>query len=151
MSGAVYGHLGKELARRQGREFDVDDLAAGFVRFANGATLAVEASWATNSEKREEMFTTLYGTRGGAALRNVGEGYEFEPRLFVELAGVLTEARPLSTLSGLETVRAHFVHSILAGRDPICPGEQGLILMRILDALYQSAEAGREVRLDASA
>jgi len=83
VSGAVYGHLGKELARRQGREFDVDDLAAGFVRFANGATLAVEASWATNSEKCEEMFTTLYGTRGGASLRNVGEGYEFEPRLFV--------------------------------------------------------------------
>lgn len=150
VSGAVYDHLGKELAKRLGKDFDVDDLAAGFIRFANGATLAVEASWATNSGKREEMFTTLYGTRGGAALRNIGEGYEFEARLFVELGGVLAEARPVSHLATLETVRAHFVHSILAGREPICPGEQGLTLMRILDALYQSAEASREVRLDAS-
>jgi len=150
VSGSTYGILGKQLAERQGKSFDVDDLAAGFIRFTNGATLIVEASWAGNSEKREEMFTQLYGTRGGGVLRNVGEGYDFESRLFVEHGGVLTEAIPKSRPLGLETVRAHFVHSVLAGREPICPGEHGLTLMRILDALYQSAETGREVRLAAS-
>ena len=60
----------------------------------------------------------------------------------------LQEARPLARPAGLESVRAHFVSSILEGKEPIAPGEHGLILMRILDALYASAESGREVRLD---
>jgi predicted dehydrogenase len=147
VSGATYSVLGKALAARDGKTFDVDDLATGFIRFENGATLVVEASWASNSEKREEMFTTLYGTRGGASLRNVGEGYEFESRLFVELGGSLSEVRPKTAVTGLENVRSHFVRSVLDGTEPISPGEQGLVLMRVLDALYASAERGHEVRL----
>ena len=149
VSGATYGTFGKALAERSGASFDVDDLAAGFIRFQNGASLSVEASWAGNSEKREDMFTYLYGTKGGAVERNVGEGYTFEARLFVEVAGTLQEARPLTRPAGMENIRAHFVHSVLAGKETIAPGEHGLILMRILDALYASAAGGHEVRLDA--
>jgi predicted dehydrogenase len=148
VSGATYGEFGKALAARQGKSFDVDDLATGFVRFANGATLTIEASWAGNSEKREEMFTNLWGTKGGAILRNVGEGYDFESRLYLEVAGTLQEARPLGRPEGIETVRCHFVRRILAGQEVIAPGEQGLILMRILDAIYASAADGQEVRLN---
>ncbi len=151
VSGATYGAFGQALAARQGKTFDVDDLAVGFVRFENGATLALEASWAGNSEKREDMFTYVYGTKGGAVMRNTGEGYDFEARLFVEIAGTLQEARPLARPEGLESVRDHFVRSILAGREPIAPGEHGLTLMRIIDGLYASAESGREVRLDVPA
>jgi predicted dehydrogenase len=39
------------------------------------------------------------------------------------------------------------VRAILAGEPVPAPGEQGLQVMRILDALYQSAEEGREIRL----
>lgn len=151
VSGATYGELGKTLAARQGQTFDVDDLAAGFIRFANGASLTIEASWAGNSEKREDQFTHIWGSKGGAVMRNVGEGYDFESRLFVEVAGTLQETRPLARPEGMETVRGHFVRCILAGEEVIAPGEQGAILMRILDGIYASAESGHEVRLDSPA
>jgi predicted dehydrogenase len=70
VSGTSYNHLGTEIAARAGTTFDVDDLAVGLIRFTNGATLTLEASWATNSEKREEMWTQLFGTRGDARLRH---------------------------------------------------------------------------------
>jgi predicted dehydrogenase len=148
VTGATYGAFGKALAERQGKSFDVDDLATGFVRFANGASLSLEASWAGNSEKREEMSTRVWGDKGGAVMQNVGEGYDFEARLFLEVAGTLQEARPLARPAGMETVRCHFVRRILAGQDVIAPGEHGLTVMRILDGLYASAASGREVRLD---
>jgi predicted dehydrogenase len=148
VSGAAYSYFGNTLASEQGTTFTVDDLAAGFVKFANGASLVIEASWAGNSEKREGMFTTLYGLKGGAEFRNVNEGYEYESRLYLDVAGTLTEARPLSKPPHTETIRGHFVRCCLTGTQPICPGEHGLIIMRILDALYESAASGHEVRLD---
>jgi predicted dehydrogenase len=141
-TGTIHGQFGKILADSQGKTFDVDDLAVGFVRFANGASLVIEASWAGNSEKREEMFTQIFGTRGGAIQRNVGEGYEFEARIFQDVAGTLTEVKPLSGLQGLEPIRHHFIHCLQKGIEPIAPGEHGLVLMQILDAIYASAASG---------
>ncbi|MGI8915139.1 MAG: Gfo/Idh/MocA family protein [Chloroflexota bacterium] len=150
VTGATYGGFGKALAERQGKSFDVDDLAAGFIRFANGASLSIEASWAGNSEKREEMSTRVWGNKGGAEMRNVGEGYDFEARLFLEVAGTLQEARPLARPEGMESVRGHFVRCILAGEEVVAPGEHGLTVMRILDGIYTAAASGREVRFDAA-
>ncbi|MCL4544803.1 MAG: Gfo/Idh/MocA family oxidoreductase [Chloroflexi bacterium] len=147
VSGAVFGQFGRQFAEAQGKSFDVDDLAAGFIRFANGAVLAIEASWAGNSEKREEMSTQVFGSIGGAIQRNTGEGYDFESRVFYDVNGTLTEVRPLTRLFGLEPIRHHFVHSIQQGVDPIAPGEHGLIIMQIIDALYESAKLGREVTI----
>jgi predicted dehydrogenase len=49
--------------------YEVEDLAAGFVRFANGATLQIETSWASHTRpNRDEYFTTLYGSEGGCEL-----------------------------------------------------------------------------------
>ncbi|MCL4541169.1 MAG: Gfo/Idh/MocA family oxidoreductase [Chloroflexi bacterium] len=142
VTGATYGQFGKIIAESQEKTFDVDDLAVGFIRFVNGASLIIEASWTGNSEKREEMFTQVLGTRGGAIQRNTGEGYEFEARIFQDVAGTLTEVKPLSSIQGLEPIRYHFIHCLQKGVDPIAPGEHGLILMQILDAIYASAASG---------
>jgi predicted dehydrogenase len=148
VSGASYDHLGSEAAAREGATFDVDDLAVGLIRFTNGATLTLEASWATNSEKREEMWTQLFGTRGGALIRNLEEGYQYEARLYKDIRGALVEAAPKTRVPGRESAQAHFVRCIRDGRPNLAPGEQGLIVMRILDAIYKSAASGWEVRLD---
>jgi predicted dehydrogenase len=41
----------------------------------------------------------------------------------------------------------HFVNSVIEGKKPIVPIEESLKVQQILDALYLSAETGREVRL----
>ncbi len=144
VSGAAYSELGKELAGRQGKTYDVEDMAAGFVRFANGASLVLEASWATNTGKREDGFTTLMGTRGGLHLYNENETYQFAARAYQEIGGQLVEVSPRQPLPPL-TAQAAFVRAILAGEPNPAPGEQGLKVMRILDGLYKSAAEGREV------
>jgi predicted dehydrogenase len=41
----------------------------------------------------------------------------------------------------------HFVDSILNGKPHIATGEEGLLVMEILDALYQSASKGAPVKI----
>jgi predicted dehydrogenase len=148
VSGATYSHLGQQIAARQGKSFDVDDLAAGFIRFESGASLTFEISWASQAEKREDMCTHLMGTAGGAIIRNLDEGYHMEARLLKDVGGALVEAVPMTHLPGTESAQAHFVHCIQEDRETMAPGEQGLAVMQVLDAIYQSAATGREVVLN---
>jgi len=146
VTGVSFGHLGRRLADREGKPFDVDDLSAGFIRFENGAALAIEASWASNSEKREDQWTQLFGLEGGAILRNLWEGYEYEAWLFREADGHMVHERP-EPPGHLESPQQHFCRAILHDFEPMAPGEQGLTVMRILDAIYASARSGLEVRM----
>ncbi len=146
VTGATYDHLGRRIAAERGQPFDVEDLAAGFVRFANGASMSVEASWATNSEWAEDMYTYVYGTKAGAAHRHIGGTYEFEARVWGEIAGKFSETRLKEMAPGSSHLQ-DFVNAIRDdGPVPVDP-EDALKVQRIIDALYESAETGREVRL----
>jgi predicted dehydrogenase len=149
VSGSAFGHIGQALAKKQRKAFDVEDLGCALIRFDNGATLILEASWAGFSEKREDMITQLYGTKGGIIQRNVGEGYEFEARIYTERDGAIWDQKlQQSTLAGGSAYR-EFVDAVLDEREPISPGEHGLHVQLILDAVYRSAQTGREVRISA--
>lgn len=145
VSGATYDRLGKRIAEELGRQYTVEDLAAGFVRFDNGATLSLQTSWVANSEWKEDMYTYVYGTDAGAAHRHVGGTYEFEALLWGEVAGTFAETRlePAPAPDHL----AGFVHAVLRDEPVPVDPHQILQVQRIIDALYESAETGREVRL----
>ena len=125
--------------------FTVEDFAAGFVRFENGATLTLESSFIANLE-RDDMSTHVFGTEGGAFVNPFDAA---ECRLYREEAGTLTD----TSLAMLPQVNSHegeiraFVQAILDDTPVPVPGEQGLMVTRILDALYESSETGREVRM----
>lgn len=149
--GGAYNPIGAARALREQRVFDVDDLAVGCIRFDNGATLILEASWAANVAEKEFMETRLYGTRAGLVQRNRNEGYEFEAELFVEQEGCqfdmkLHDSIPVPQVS---SSMHHFVDSILAGRPHSATAQEGLIVMEILDAIYESSSTGRPVDLAA--
>ena len=129
--GAVYAKFGPEQAKKEGKIFDVDDLATGLIRFRNGATLLLEASWASNIGTNE-VYTELYGTQGGFSNR---EGW----KIFTEQNGAQLDCIP-SGLPDVETPQQHFVSCIEEGKKPICPGEHGLMVQKILDGIYASSE-----------
>jgi len=147
VSGVTYSMLGAELAARQGLSYEVEDMASAFIRFDNGATLILEASWAANGEQPEEMVTQVYGTKAGILQRNVGGGYEFEALLFREQLGSYVAVKPQRYPADIETPQEHFARCILEDKQPMATGEQGLEVMRILDAIYLSSARGAEVRL----
>jgi len=145
--GSTYNYLGTEAAREEGKSFDVEDFAAGFVKFKNGATLEIEASWAGHIRERELMHTRLLGTRGGFLQRNLNEGYEFVSEIFTEEDGVHYNMTPAPPYPPAPNAMEHFVESILNDTPHTATGEEGLIVMQLLDAIYESATTGQPVKL----
>lgn len=145
--GSTYDPLARAAAAQSGKAFDVEDLAAGFIRFENGATLVLEASWAAHIREAELMETRLLGTRAGLLQHNVGEGYDFDAHMFYEQGGAQYDLRLHPTgavgLSGMHD----YAQAILTDTPHPAPGEQGLVVMQILDAIYESARSGAPVNI----
>lgn len=145
--GATYDPIAARLAREQRVKFDVEDLASGFIRFRNGASLVVEASWAANIAEPELMETRLFGTRGGLVQHNVNGGYSFEAEVFVERGGRVVARKLPEPRRPAPSSYVHFVDAIVRDRPHLATGEEGLIVMEILESLYRSAATRRPVRV----
>jgi predicted dehydrogenase len=145
--GSTYNPIATALAEKEGVPYDVEDLAVGLIRFENGATLEVEASWATNIKERELMETRLLGTEGGLVQRNLNETYEFEAELYFERNGAHYYMKLHAPRKRRLNAMYHLIESIVNDTPHIARGEEGLLVMEILDAIYKSAEEGRPVQI----
>jgi predicted dehydrogenase len=144
---STWGHLGRERARREGKKFDVEDLAVALVKFDNGAALEIEASWAGHIRERERMETHLLGTQGGLTQRNLEEGYKFEAEIYFTRNGRHYDMKLHEPAPPAPGAMQHFVDAILKKEPHTATGEEGWIVMRLLDAVYESSRTGRPVRL----
>lgn len=147
--GGAYDPIASELARRQGKEFDVEDLAVAMVRFENGAMLEIEASWAANIAEREMMETRLLGTKGGLVQRNVAEGYSYEAEIHIEREGSQFDMKLHPPVPGCPSAYYHFIDSILTGTPHTATAEEGVTVMELLDAIYASAAEGKPIQISA--
>jgi predicted dehydrogenase len=122
--------------------FDVEDLAMGFIRFDNGASLQIECSWASNIEE-DTNFVELRGTKAGVSFRNG------DVSVFSEMEGTLVDIKPRlgKDTGGHAENLSHFIDVVQGRRDPVFSIGQGVDLMKILAAIYESARSGMEVRL----
>ena len=145
VSGSAYNEVAKRTIPKD-KVYTVEDLACGLIRFANGATLILEASWAANIAEREHMVTTLCGTRGGLVQKNVRGGYEFEAEVYTDESGHLFTKKLDWSTTMTPSAYSEFVSSIVEKRPPLATGEQGLKVMKVLEGIYRSAATGREVR-----
>lgn len=122
--------------------FDVEDLAMGFIRFDNGACLQIEFSWASNIEN-EKKFVELRGTKAGCSIVNENDVY-----IAGEDHGYLYDLRPrTSGTNGHAANLVHFVDVVLNGAKPDFEPIQGVNMIKILNAIYDSAKTGKEVLL----
>lgn len=123
------------------KTYTVEDLAVGFVRFANGATLCVEACFAGHIGKGEFTFT-LMGEKGG--------GQFDPPMMFKDEAGTMVNLTPdyLPDDDPFQYKMRHFIQCVQTRAPSEAPGEHGLLVQQILDGIYRSAEIGREVRIE---
>ena len=145
--GSTYDPIARAAAARSGKAFDVEDLAAAFIRFDNGASLVLEASWAAHIREAELMETRLLGTRAGLLQHNLGEGYDFDAHLFYEQDGAQYDLRLHPTGAVGLSAMHDYAQAILTDQPHPAPGEQGLVVMQILDAIYDSARRGEPVKL----
>ncbi len=148
--GSTYNHIGKRVSKEEGKKYDVEDLAAAFIKFKNGACLILEASWAANIQQKEHMKTRLFGTKGGALNYNLNGGYDFGTDLYVEEDGCQFDMK-LNSKMGIKdappTAMHNMVDSLVTGNPNTATGQEGLIVMKLLDAIYKSAETGEPVKI----
>ena len=118
------------------KTYTVEDLAIGRIRFANGAVAHVEAAFAFHGEN--DWNFELMGDAGGARWD--------PPRIFRDENGHMVDKTPgwLSSESIFTRKMNNFVDHCLHDRPTLAPGEDGLAIQRMLDALYRSAENGGE-------
>ena len=122
--------------------FDVEDLAMGFIKFDNGACLQIEFSWASNVEK-ENVFVELRGTKAGMEFK------DDNVKIFTESDGTLEDIIPKVTdVPGIhgDNIK-HFADVLQNGIEPDFTPIQGVNMIKILEAMYKSAETGEEVKL----
>jgi len=126
-------------------QFDVEDFAAAFVRFENGATLMLEVSWLLHHKTQgEDMQMWLYGTRGGSHWPSC-EIYQTNNDIQQHYNRTLQNTRDLLEPHAQECVE--FARAIAEGKPSPVPAEQSLQVMAILDGIYRSQETGEEVKI----
>lgn len=126
--------------------YEVEDLATAFVRLDGGATLLLEASWATHSSFGDDYGVVLYGTEGGAELAVKNYGHENTVRIFSDSAGLPVDTAPrIPRGGGHVQVIERFVAAIMDGAPAIPSAADGLRRAKVIDACYRSAAEGREV------
>jgi predicted dehydrogenase len=126
------------------RKGEVEDSATAFLRCDNGATLSLEFTWGLLMEK-DFAYLNLFGA-GGAALLN-------PLRIHKGMHGALVNVTPnLDTTRNqykhsMELQIANFADALRRGVKPMGDGEEMLTVMQLMDAIYRSADQGREVQL----
>ncbi len=160
VSAATYAELGPQgKGQWQGGRFrvnpgvpyEVEDLAAAFLRMEDGATMHLETSWAGYTGHTDEFGLSLLGSQGGAEIHVKDYAQTGTLRLFGEVEGVPSDCMPrLEKRHGHGEIIHRFVDSILDGKPADPSGEEGLDRVRLIEAIYRSAELGREVKVEDS-
>lgn len=122
-----------------GGPFDVEDLAVALIRLEGGGVMYLETSWALYT-KDDTFNIILSGDKAGASLT--------PPCKFTEVDGKWVE-------TGIECQEAnvyleemkHFVECIRRNTSPGPLPEHGVIVMRLIDAIYRSASTGNEEKV----
>src|SRR5262249_27235125 len=135
-----------------GMRYEVEDLATAFLRTSAGVTLQLETTWAAYTGVTDEFGVSLFGDKGGAELHVKDYAEVGTLKLFSDMGGAPTDSaprlRPNPVQAGHSEGARRFIESILTGAPMSASGEEGLDRTRLIDAIYPSAELGREVRLD---
>lgn len=145
--GSTHNPIASRAAEEQKKHFDVEDFATAMIKFENGATLDLTASWASNIKEDELMMTRLLGKDGGLIQHNVGGGYDFEAEIYIERNGEQINRHPHGNINDVPTPYGHFVDCIINNKSNIATGEEGIIVMELLDAIYDSAAKGEPIKL----
>lgn len=122
---------------------DVEDLVSALIRFENGFVLDVEASFSLNI-KGDIGKIELFGDKGGAKFDSELELYSIINDRMVDI----NFKNKITTGDFFTKELHHFVDCITTGIECIAPAQDGVEIMQILTAIYESARTGHEVILN---
>jgi predicted dehydrogenase len=163
VSGSVFYKLGHLEQATEGNlfgawdpeTFEVEDSAMGFIKMKNGATIHLEASWALNVLESREASTTLCGTLAGAEIHS-GMSHSKNELIYNRGRNGQLMEETLSPVGGVAFFGGgggadgvidckQWLEAVQNNTDPLVKPEEAFIVTKILDAIYHSAEEGKEI------
>lgn len=125
---------------------DVEDMTTAMINFKNGSCLHVEVSCSSHI-KEDVTYLELLGDKGGVTV---------EPSLEIhtEMNDYLTDIRPriddemFNYEKSVNNEISHFVDCIRKNTECISTPENGVKIMKIVDAIYKSASIGELVKIN---
>ncbi|NNE48471.1 MAG: Gfo/Idh/MocA family oxidoreductase [Rhodothermales bacterium] len=137
----------------EGGTTDVEAAAHAFVTFKTGQVLTLQASWA-EMVRGEEVSVVFQGTgAGGRVERAYAKDGDDDSatdtcELYVQENGISVN-RSIIAQKDIEMGRnrsaTNFIRTIEGKEEPLNTPAQALSLMKIIDAIYESARSGRPV------
>ncbi|MEM4289718.1 MAG: Gfo/Idh/MocA family oxidoreductase [Nitrososphaerota archaeon] len=121
-------------------KFEVDDNSFAVVSMEDGSFLVLEASWASHIKSQHIFNVSLRGTQGGAQLDPI-EIYADRNGVAVDMTPILYTKPDWREQSYIKIKK--FIESIIAEKPLYAPGEEGVVVQSIIDAIYRSTETGR--------
>lgn len=122
---------------------DVEDSTFVMLRFANNATVAIEASWTLQRED-DLFYCNVYGKEGSANINPL--------KIYKYMHGTLVNVTPLKMEKpanifkrAYEYELRNFINSVRTGKASLSDGSEALERMKIVDAVYKSAKLGKEI------
>jgi len=134
---------------------DVEMASHAFIKFETGQVLFARNSWA-EMNKREEVSVTFQGTKAGGMIRRlfsidgIDETAIDDCELYTQENGnpvnreIITEA---DEKMGREAAVVNFVETLEGKAEPLCNAHEAVILMQIIDAIYESEKTGNPVEI----
>ena len=126
---------------------DVESACHGFIRFRTGQVLTIHNSWA-ELVRGEDTYVTLQAQKAGVRIRSVNEVNSCE--VYVQENGVAAD-RSYRFRHDLDMGRTrapeNFIRSLNGEAEPLTNAREAVTLMRIIDAVYESAERGEPVKV----
>lgn len=155
VSANAYHHLGNRahittLPRWQVSDYDpeansIEDMVNAMVRFENGASMLVQASYSLHATK-DSIGVSVFGDKGGAdlepALEIATEKYGSVINLVPQISSLTFEGDAAFT-----NEIKNFTDAVLGKADSVAPVSHGAEITKILEGIYASADAGKEIAL----
>jgi predicted dehydrogenase len=122
--------------------FDVDDFVTGFVR-TTGAAITFNGAWAQNIGENE-CFIDFLGTKAGIRMQYGGKFV-----MYSTLNGMITRIEPDYESKGFDYCAEikSFINSVRTRQPNQAYIDKAIVTSKILDAVYRSSDAHKEVTL----
>jgi predicted dehydrogenase len=149
VSGSTFQELDMDAKRRKQSGYDVEELGVAIVRLAGDVTLFIEEAWAIHGEAGSRH--QVYGSQGGVRL-NPFTFYTNVSGIDADMAFDMDgwsyrqgQLRPET--AGYAGSQQHWVAGLLGRVPMINTGKIGWRVCQITEAIYKSAQKGKEVAL----
>jgi predicted dehydrogenase len=140
---------GNDLGPWDPENFDVEDTAFAMITMKNGMVIYMETAWATNLQQSAiGVVAEIGGNKAGADM--VGPGFENHVRTTKIVDGKLTTTTEKieEPVNMMEYDLFHWIDAIQTNGDPLILPEQQAVVVRVIEAIYESARTGKVVYLD---